>query len=85
MFVLIEHPQARLVTYLTLQTQSVDSGTADVFLSMLDTEQGLIGTLEYNTDLFNAITRMLGHFQTLLEALLLIHSSVYRTYPVNAS
>jgi len=35
---------------------SVDSGTAkfDVFLSMLDTEQGLIGTLEYNTDLFNA-------------------------------
>jgi len=38
---------------------------------MLDTEQGLIGTLEYNTDLFNAdtITRMLGHFQTLLEGI----------------
>jgi len=36
---------------------------------MLDTEQGLIGTLEYNTDLFNDTTRMLGHFQTLLEGI----------------
>jgi amino acid adenylation domain-containing protein len=58
---------------LTLKTSEVDSGTAkfDLFLSMIDTEQGLSGTLEYNTDLFNAdtITRMLGHFQTLLEGI----------------
>ena len=58
---------------LTLQTLEVDSQTAkfDLFLSMMDTEQGLIGALEYNTDLFNAdaITRMLGHFQTLLEGI----------------
>ncbi|MEW5860347.1 MAG: amino acid adenylation domain-containing protein [Cyanobacteriota bacterium] len=58
---------------LTLKTSEVDSKTAkfDLFLSMIDTEQGLSGTLEYNTDLFNAdtITRMLGHFQTLLEGI----------------
>jgi len=33
---------------------------------MLDTEQG---PLEYNTDLFATPTRMLGHFQTLLEGI----------------
>jgi amino acid adenylation domain-containing protein len=58
---------------LTLKTSEVESGTAkfDLFLSMIDTEQGLSGTLEYNTNLFNAdtITRMLGHFQTLLEGI----------------
>ncbi|MEK8020608.1 MAG: amino acid adenylation domain-containing protein [Candidatus Parabeggiatoa sp.] len=34
-----------------------------------ESPQGLVGTLYYNTDLFNqaTITRMLGHFQTLLE------------------
>src|SRR3712207_2358451 len=38
---------------------------------MTDTEQGLTAELEYNTDLFDAatITRMLGHFQTLLEGI----------------
>jgi amino acid adenylation domain-containing protein len=49
-----------------------DNGSAkfDLTLFMEDREQGLIATLEYNTDLFNADTihRMLGHFQTLLES-----------------
>jgi len=38
---------------------------------MEDTEQGLVGSLEYNTDLFDAgtISRMLKHFQTLLEGI----------------
>jgi amino acid adenylation domain-containing protein len=53
--------------------EEVETGTAkfDVLLSMIDSEEGLIGTLEYNTDLFNAdtITRMVGHFQTLLEGI----------------
>jgi aspartate racemase len=57
---------------LTLNPVEVDSGTAhfDLTLHMADTEQGLIGTLAYNKDLFEAatITRMLGHFRTLLEA-----------------
>jgi len=52
---------------------------------MLDTEQGLIGTLEYNTDLFNADHHPdAGTFPNPAGALLLIHSSVYG-YPVNAS
>ncbi len=74
MFVL-QNPSASIchLPDLTLQTLEVDSGTAkfDLFMSMMDTKQGLIATLEYNTDLFNAdtITRMLGHFQTLLEGI----------------
>ncbi|MFN6559095.1 MAG: amino acid adenylation domain-containing protein [Nostoc sp. ChiSLP01] len=44
----------------------------DLTLFMEDSEQGLVATCEYNTDLFNAdtITRMLGHFQTLLGSIL---------------
>ncbi|MBD2208314.1 amino acid adenylation domain-containing protein [Nostoc linckia FACHB-104] len=53
------------------KTEELETGTAkfDILLSMIDSEEGLTGTLEYNTDLFNAdtIARMLGHFQTLLE------------------
>ncbi|WP_460202333.1 amino acid adenylation domain-containing protein [Scytonema sp. NUACC21] len=43
----------------------------DLTLFMEDSEQGLVATCEYNTDLFNAdtITRMLWHFQTLLEGI----------------
>jgi amino acid adenylation domain-containing protein len=43
----------------------------DLTLFMEDFEQGLVATCEYNTDLFNTdtITRMLGHFQTLLESI----------------
>ena len=38
---------------------------------MVDTEHGLAGVLEYNTDLFDAATiaRMAGHFQTLMEGI----------------
>ncbi len=53
------------------KTEELETGTAkfDILLSMIDSEQGLTGTLEYNTDLFNSdtIARMVGHFQTLLE------------------
>ena len=56
---------------LTLTDLEVDSGTAkfDLTLNLTETELGLHGYLEYNTDLFDAATidRMLGHFQTLLE------------------
>ncbi|MFQ4145484.1 amino acid adenylation domain-containing protein [Chlorogloeopsis sp. ULAP02] len=55
------------------KTEELDTGTAkfDLLLSMIDSEEGLIGTLEYSTDLFNANTmsRMVGHFQTLLESI----------------
>ncbi|HCF29074.1 MAG TPA: non-ribosomal peptide synthetase, partial [Cyanobacteria bacterium UBA11049] len=49
------------------------NGTAkfDLTLFIEDREQGLVATLEYNTDLFNTDTmyRMLGHLQTLLEGI----------------
>ncbi|MEA5516079.1 condensation domain-containing protein, partial [Nodularia sp. UHCC 0506] len=55
---------------LRLQPVEVDNGTAklDLTLYMVDTEQGLVGSFEYNTDLFDAetISQMGGHLQTLL-------------------
>lgn len=43
----------------------------DLTLFMEDSQEGLVATCEYNTDLFNAntINRMLGHFQTLLSSI----------------
>jgi aspartate racemase len=58
---------------LTLSPVEGDSETAhfDLTLQILDTEQGLTAAFVYNTDLFEAgtIARMLGNFQTLLEAM----------------
>ncbi|MDJ1181650.1 non-ribosomal peptide synthetase [Roseofilum casamattae] len=52
---------------------AIDNATTkfDITLLMEETETGLIGYWEYNTDLFDAATieRMMGHFQTLLEAI----------------
>jgi len=74
MFILQNAPMASLdLPGLTLRPLDIGSGTAkfDLTLYMMDTEQGLLGALEYNTDLFDActITRMLGHFSTLLEGI----------------
>ncbi|MCP4540464.1 MAG: amino acid adenylation domain-containing protein [Chloroflexi bacterium] len=56
---------------LTLSGLDLDSrkSSFDLILSMRDTEQGLLGTLEYSTHLFDAvtITRMLNHFKVMLE------------------
>jgi amino acid adenylation domain-containing protein len=58
---------------LTVHELTVDMKTAkfDLTLSMERTSYGLIGMLEYNTDLFDdkTIARMIGHFQTLLESI----------------
>jgi amino acid adenylation domain-containing protein len=55
------------------KTEELETKTAkfDILLSMIESEEELTGTLEYNTDLFNAdtISRMIGHFQTLLEGI----------------
>jgi amino acid adenylation domain-containing protein len=57
---------------LTLSAIEADSETAlfDLTLQIIDTKQGLTAAFVYNTDLFDAATiaRMLGNFQTLLEA-----------------
>jgi amino acid adenylation domain-containing protein len=57
---------------LTLSPVDVEPETSkfDVTLFMVATGARLVGTVEYNSDLFDAamIRRMLGHFQNLLEA-----------------
>ncbi|MBD2567364.1 non-ribosomal peptide synthetase [Anabaena lutea] len=44
----------------------------DLTLSLSETQAGLKGDLEYNTDIFNGdrINRMIGHFQVLLEGII---------------
>ncbi|MBV8882381.1 MAG: AMP-binding protein, partial [Chroococcidiopsidaceae cyanobacterium CP_BM_RX_35] len=58
---------------LNLEFSEIENKTAkfDLTLSVENTEQGLKGSWEYNTDLFDSatITRMLSHFQTLLEGI----------------
>ncbi|MBD2385751.1 non-ribosomal peptide synthetase [Cylindrospermum sp. FACHB-282] len=55
---------------LSLSPVEVPSETAqfDITLALTETEQGLMGVWEYNSDLFDAATiaRMQAHFQTLL-------------------
>ncbi len=71
MFDLQDEPLSTLeLAGLALEPLQVDNGTAkfDLALSMEQGEDRLGGYLNYNTDLFqhDTITRMLGHFQTLL-------------------
>jgi len=58
---------------LTLTRLQVDYDTSwfDLSLYMWEEESGLVGSLEYSTDLFNADTmaRLLGHYRTLLESI----------------
>ena len=55
---------------LSLQLADIEAGTGkfDITLSFLNTEQGLLGSLEYNACLFKdtTIARMVGHFQRLI-------------------
>ena len=74
MFVLQNAPlHAVELPGLSLNPVIADGGTThfDLTLHIVDSEQGLVATAAYNTDLFDAetITRMLGHFQTLLETI----------------
>jgi len=74
MFVLENAPIDTLeLPGLTFSPLEIPIATAkfDLSLSMRETQQGLFGTFEYNTDLFDAvtITRMARHFQTLLSAI----------------
>ncbi|GAB1541024.1 hypothetical protein NUACC21_36930 [Scytonema sp. NUACC21] len=73
MFVLLVAPTSQLqLPGLTLSPFPIESFTAkfDLTLSLENANTGLIGYLEYNTDLFDAATiaRMVEHYQTLLSA-----------------
>lgn len=69
----IEPPLHALPSGWTLTQMDVETETAkfDLTLELDDRPQGFIGRFEYNTDLFDASTiiRMLGHWQTLLESI----------------
>ncbi|MGZ9270912.1 MAG: amino acid adenylation domain-containing protein, partial [Candidatus Binatia bacterium] len=56
-----------------VEEMELDSGISrfDLSLSMIDNGKSFKGTLQYNTDIFNAdtIDRMLGHYQRLLEGI----------------
>lgn len=74
MFVLQNQPvHAVELPGLSLIPVLAESGTThfDLTLHIVESEQGMIATAAYNSDLFAAdtITRMLEHFRTLLEAI----------------
>ncbi len=58
----------------TLQVEQleIDNGVArfDLLFNLVETDDGVTGHLEYNSDLFEAesIARLLGHFRTLVES-----------------
>ncbi|MEM9220039.1 MAG: amino acid adenylation domain-containing protein [Cyanobacteria bacterium P01_F01_bin.150] len=87
MFVLQNMPMASIeLPDLTLTPLAAETVTAkfDLTLSMEDTEQGLVGRWEYNSDLFepNTITRMAAHFETLLHAMVKDRSQSIATLPL---
>lgn len=71
---------------LTLSQIDVHSGTStfDLTLSMAETAEGTEAAIEYNTDLFDAATivRMLVHFQTLLEGIVVNPDGRVSTLPL---
>ncbi len=58
---------------LDAKVEEIDNGTAknDLTLELRESNEGLQGFFEYNSDLFDRSTihRMIGHFRTLLEAI----------------
>ncbi|MEH2311070.1 MAG: amino acid adenylation domain-containing protein [Nostoc sp.] len=74
MFILQNTPPGKLeLPGLSLTRLEIENSTAkyDLTLSMIESEQGLSGSLEYNSYLFEqaTITRMIGHFVSLLEGI----------------
>ncbi len=73
MFMLLEELPEIQMEGLRVSPLAIETGTThfDLALFIEKTSSGLIGEWEYNTDLFDeaTITRMSGHFQTLLEAI----------------
>lgn len=75
--VLLRLPNASVAPFmfgdLTLKLMPIKTATAnhDLTLDMVETVNGFIAEVEYNTDLFEAgtITRLLGHWQTILAAI----------------
>ncbi|QDL10988.1 hypothetical protein DP113_26435 [Brasilonema octagenarum UFV-E1] len=87
MFVFLNTPKQTLeLPELSISSIEVDNFASqfDLTLSMKETEQGLQGLWEYSTDLFEdaTITRMSGHFQTLLEAIVANPNGFISEFPL---
>ncbi|MGP1384067.1 MAG: amino acid adenylation domain-containing protein [Thainema sp.] len=71
---------------LTVDLAEVETGTAkfDLTLSLIETEQGIQGHWEYNTDLFapETIRRMMQHFQQLLAGIVADPDQPLATLPL---
>ncbi|MCW3054852.1 MAG: Non-ribosomal peptide synthetase component, partial [Chthonomonadales bacterium] len=73
MFVLLNAPiQSQQFPGIRTETLDIETAAAqyDLVIHMVETADGMTGYLDYYTDLFEpeTISRMLGHFRTLLEA-----------------
>lgn len=81
-------PEVKL-SELTFKYLEIDSGTSkfDLTVEILDSEQGLQAIFEYNTDLFNTttITRLMGHFGTILQAIAINHEQHLSDLPILTS
>src|SRR5678816_16864 len=74
LFVLQNAPQEQLeLPGLSLTALPVETGTAkfDLSLSLVETGEGLRGTVEYDRDLLEAesVQRLVGHFEQLLQSI----------------
>src|SRR5262249_33269859 len=74
MLILLNQPKGALkVDEVKLNQWELNTGAAryELTLTLLDVEQGLLGSLEYNTDLFDGrtIKRILGHFGVMLQSI----------------
>ncbi len=67
---LFTHPSGWTLTQMDVETETTKF---DLTLELDDRPEGLIGRFEYSTDLFDAATiaRMAGHWQTLLEGIVM--------------
>ncbi len=87
MFMLEHAPEpAGELPGLALRLLDVEHRTThfDLSLSLSEAGGGIVGTLEYSTDLFDAATigRMIGHFETLLAAIAVDHALPVSALPL---
>ncbi|MCB9100063.1 MAG: amino acid adenylation domain-containing protein [Anaerolineales bacterium] len=72
------------LTMTRLTDITTNTAMFDLFLPMMDTPEGLVGLLEYNTDLFDqtTISRMVGNLETLLAAVVNDSSQPITNLPI---
>ncbi len=87
LFVLQNVPPSRIkLSSLSLEPLDISSETAkfDISFELVETSRGLAGSVEYNTDVFEAATikRMIGHYVTILEGIVTNSEQCITTLPL---